>query len=591
MMTLAAVLCCALTLVFTGCKPGDKVSEGGDIKGSWYADVTGKTYSLWNYGPAWQQTTFNADGTGTTSIYYTVDTTMVAYENNAFTYTTNNGTLTMTMSDNRTITTGYTVKDNVLEMNNDKMDLSYAKMTDEMAVKFDEWSKKEGLGKVDAPAKHTVFVYGNAGGDMDDIIEQGFWEKTQQYLTDSSNVRVVCMYKYGKDGIDQYGDHIFTGKYAAPGDVVWFELKSTTDLNKIKEQGFQALGMEEEAQSLKICSPVCLRMFIEFSSLVCPAEQYTFVIWGHGSGFNPKEDFPDKYTSNPSAPRRAPQGVIADEWNAMEALDMYELRDGILSTGAKKMYTIFFHNCLMGNIETLTEIKDYTDYIFTSSHIFSSNGEVLREYVRALIDKGNTEDAATQLFSGLDAVGWPNGYKSFLKSNNGDFKLIRTDKFEPILGAVKRLADRLVATYPTQQAAIDTATTHVYCYLPHSESTYPFYDIADYAQLIAKETNDEEFKTISADLDQALSNAIIQYRDVSWTKQHLEHYTLSVCLVPKAVYTADTKSEEEDPSVVRNFDEGYEQSLFHKKTGWGNWLKTNEQWLVGNPKCGGGGNL
>ena len=35
------------------------------------------------------------------------------------------------------------------------------------------------------------------------------------------------------------------------------------------------------------------------------------------------------------------------------------------------------------------------------------------------------------------------------------------------------------------------------------------------------------------------------------------------------------------------FNVGYEQSTFHKKTGWGKWLGMNDQWLYANPKCGG----
>jgi hypothetical protein len=35
----------------------------------------------------------------------------------------------------------------------------------------------------------------------------------------------------------------------------------------------------------------------------------------------------------------------------------------------------------------------------------------------------------------------------------------------------------------------------------------------------------------------------------------------------------------------------YEQCDFHKITGWGNWLRINEQPLNHNPQCGGGGPL
>ena len=98
---------------------------------------------------------------------------------------------------------------------------------------------------------------------MDNAIETGFWETIQKYLTDHNNVRVICMYKYGKDEPD--AGNPFKGKYAKPGDNVWFELTDKTDLNKIKENGLQAIGMGEEAKQLKICNPNTMRPLIPFT--------------------------------------------------------------------------------------------------------------------------------------------------------------------------------------------------------------------------------------------------------------------------------------------------------------------------------------
>ena len=72
---LAATLICG-TSVFTSCSsdnddnPVPESGANGDLVGKWYSDVSGATYAAWTFGKAWQQTEFNADGTGTTSIYY-----------------------------------------------------------------------------------------------------------------------------------------------------------------------------------------------------------------------------------------------------------------------------------------------------------------------------------------------------------------------------------------------------------------------------------------------------------------------------------------------------------------------------------------
>ena len=349
-MTLAAVLCCAMTMaVLSACTSDndDNPVSGidGRIIGKWCADMTGKTFAKWNYGETWQSTEFKADGTGSTRIYYTANDKAVACEAIDFTYTASaDGKLTMTPKDRDVMTAKWQLTGDELRIDNgDDISLTFKMPTTDMTAKFDKWSKDD-LIPVPQPSKFTVFVYGNAGGTMDIAIELGFWEKAKKFLTDHDNVRVVCFYKYGKD----LPKAPFSGKYANPGDIVWFELTSETDLDKIKEEGFQAMGFGDQAIRLKLCDPDVVKMFIEFSSLVCPAEQYVFSIWGHGTGFSPVTDVPGKYEVGA---RQATRGVIGDEWNDKEQLNMYELRDAIKATGIDRLNTLFFHNCMMGNLE------------------------------------------------------------------------------------------------------------------------------------------------------------------------------------------------------------------------------------------------
>lgn len=561
LMAAAAITLMMTMAVLTACSSDNDdnpvTGVGGGMVGKWCADVSGKTFAKWNYGATWQVTELKADGTGTTDIYYTHDGKAIAREHREFTYTA---------AETAALTEG----------------LQKADAT--MAAKFDTWSQTEDLIPVPQPSKFTVFVYGNAGGTMDIAIEEGFWEQAKAFLTDHDNVRVVCFYKYGKD----LPKAPFSGKYANPGDIVWFELTSETDLDKIKDEGFQAMGFGDQAIALKLCDPDALKMFIEFSSLVCPAEQYVFSIWGHGSGFSPMTDVPGKYAVSA---RQATRGVIGDEWNEHEQLNMYELRDAIKASGIDHLNTLFFHNCMMGNLETLTTVKDCADYICCSSHILRSNGEVLTEFVRGLVDKGNAEDAMAQMFERNTPI-WQNGYLEDGGIANGDYKMYRTDKFDGILDAAKHLADRLIALYPTQKEAIDRATSKVYRFVPMEGMEFqdPFFDIADYAHLLAQETGDAQMKTIADEMDNAFKEAFVHYRDVSWCKEHLDHYTLSVCLAHQLYYTYDFKSAN-STMFPNNFDEGYEQCDFHKHTGWGNWLRMNEQSLGHNPQCGGGGAL
>ena len=607
---LAATLICG-TSVFNSCSsdnddnPVPESGASGELVGQWYSDVSGATHAAWTYGKAWQQTELKADGTGVTNIYYLDGDVAMAREHYSFTYTAKEGVLTMDIAERNTKTTArYTMSDGKLTLTEGDGQMAMQKMDDVKAKDFDAWSRKDNLVNVPQPARYTVFVYGNAGGTMDKIIEYGFWEKIQPLLTDHNNVRVVCFYKYGKDLPPK---RRFTGKYAEPGDIVWFDLNDTTKLENIRNGGLQAYGYEKEAKAMKLCDPKTVSAFIQISSLVCPAEQYVFSIWGHGNGLNPMNDVPGKYEDPAAAP--ATRGVIADEWNEHEELDMYELSTAIRSAGLSRLNTIFFHNCLMGNMETLTELRGLSDYIVASAHLLVSEGELLTEYVRGLLEKGNTEDAIAQMFERVHPK-WEQSYHGFNDEdagskteywNNGDYKLIRTAKLDAIISATKRLADRLLALYPTQKDAIDKATKEVYrfhTYIDNKQfpdkskgNSYmtPFFDLADYAHLLTKETGDAEMTAISASLDKAFSEAFVHYADVSTNEQHLDHYTLSVCLTDNIIYTANFISFH--PNALCNFDQGYEQTTFHKLTGWGNWLRTNQQLLWGNPTSDGGGPL
>lgn len=594
-MTFVSVLCCTMAMtMFVACSEDDNsggVVPGVDsrIVGNWCSKVTGMTYAKWNYGDAWQNTEFKADGTGSTRIYYTVGNDAVGCEKIDFTYTASStGDLVMTPKDREQMKAKWQLVGDELRLGDgESISLKFEKTPSAMANKFDTWSKDEEMYEVPKPAKYTVFVYGNAGGTMDNVIEFGFWERVKQYLTDHDNVRVVCLYKYGKDEVK--GDvHSFTGKYAEPGDIVWFELTDKTDLNKIREDGMQAIGMGEEAKKLKICDPNTLRMFLEFSSLACPADDYVFAIWGHGSGFDPMSDVPGKYQVLQS------RGVMTDEWVNDEWMDMYEIYDALQAAGIERLNTLLFHNCFMGNIESLTQARTFADYILASGHMLSSDGILLTEFVRGLVETGNAESAGGLMFE-RSTPSWQNGYMEDAEPGefpNGDYKMIRTDKFDDIISAVKDLSDRIIALYPTQKDAIDRASGKVYRYYKYSyPHVYPFFDIADYAHKLAQETGDLQLASISNAIDDAFEEAFVHYRDVNNSNQHLNHYTLSVCLLDKNYYNFDYKTANPGMNILSNFNEGYEKCDFHKLTGWGNWLKINEKILTTNPQNGSGGQL
>jgi hypothetical protein len=244
----------------------------------------------------------------------------------------------------------------------------------------------------------------------------------------------------------------------------------------------------------------------------------------------------------------------------------------------------------MGNMESLTELRDVAEYIACSAHPLSTGYIVLPAFIRGLIEKDNVEDAFAYMLGDITPE-WQKSYKfeEYLYFN-GDFKLLRTSELDGIIDVTRRLADRLVALYPTQKEAIDLATKQVYRFYTDGDNPekcyiYPFFDLQDYADKLAANTGDAELTAIAADLRTAFGKAILQYADVNWSVQHLDHYSLSVSLYHQDDYNYDFIGA--GNAVKSNIGEGYEQCTFHKLTGWGNFLRINTGLPWGNPTCGG----
>ena len=571
----------------------------GSIIGRWYGEVTGTTFALWNYGRVWQETEFKADGTGTATVYYLMGNAVpVACERYGITYQIgDDGRLTYSGNDRPYQLSAMLRADGRLDATINDKQVELRQVDQAMDANFSEWRGEE-LIDVPAPARYTVLVYGNAGADMDYIIEEGFWERLQPSLTDKSNVRVVNMYKYGKV-TEKTDANIKLPKYGEEGNIVWFELDSQTDLTEINDGGMASVFSAEASQNTKICTPANIRMFMEFSSLECPAEQYVFVIWGHGSGLNPMADIPGKYDE--IEPYAATRGVIGDEWVGGEQLDMYELVAGVKATGLDRLNTIFFHNCLMGNIETLSELRGVADLIVASAHILCSDGNILAEYIRGLQQTKTSEEAFHHMMTEArsswekeietESIAEYNPLSPLGGMSNGDLKMLRADGLDAVIDASKRLATRLQALYPTQREAIDRATNQVYRYMAYGIPVVDsliatFFDLSDYARKLAQNTGDAEMNAISQALDKAFDDAFVEYADVNFNEHRLPHYTLSVCLTSNKAYTStnavQSLSRYRIP-LLCNYYEGYEQTTFHKLTGWGNWLRLNEQQPEGNP--------
>ena len=408
-------------------------------------------------------------------------------------------------------------------------------------------------------ADYTLFVYGHAGGRMDWIIEN-VYEKIKPMLTDKKKLRVLFFYKYGHKN----QDYAFSGKYGNEDEVLRFELTSETDLTKLRTD-----ACFEEKSQFQLYDQQNLTDQLDWVAKTAPAKNYIIMLYGHGAGFSAKDD----YLKEPITTKRA---VLYDEGFNGRGMNMYEFKEGIEASAIKHPQMIYFHNCLMGNLESLTTLRYVTDYFVGSQHVLSSTGHIVIEFVKDLLQTTDIEAATKQMFSNLGP--WKEGYTESFGSINGDLFFMKARAIDEVNEQIDELSYRLGELYPTQREAIDRATCRVYQPYPSK----PLFDAADYADCLARETGDTQLQTISKDLRAAFDKAFISRAQVNNLPGSLNAYTLSVTIVDKATYNMELT---DDTGWTFLFADSYKINDFHVSTYWGDWLAKNEQKPTGNP-CG-----
>jgi len=414
--------------------------------------------------------------------------------------------------------------------------------------------------------EYTIFLYGNAGGAMDNCVEN-CWEAIKPVLKDRS-VRFVSCYKYGKPGEN------FAGKYGQPGMLTLFELTCATDLAKAVDDD------SEEWPDFDMYDPAWLSAFINLGKELFPAKHYAFILYGHGGGFDATSDY-EEPTDAKNGIRRA---VIYDEWykgtGSKRALSNKEFAQGIKDSDLRKMDCIFMHNCFMGNLESLTEVVGTTDYIITSAHPLAAQTDNILAFVKAIAhnQRADMPTILTRMMKYTDPH-WYTVYEDKNVSVNGDLEALRLNEIPQMNKNIKRLSDRILALYPTRQASIDQATDNVYRY---AKGRY-FFDTEDYARLLAQNTKDTELEAIYRDIKAGFRDMMISRLEAHGNPNApFDHLSLSIYLMDKDTYN-DVQVDPKDTLLQTIRRDAYEQTTFHQTTGWGNWLNTNTQVPTNNP--------
>ena len=417
-------------------------------------------------------------------------------------------------------------------------------------------------------ARYTVVIYGTAEGQMDSVIEDAY-KKVQPLLKDSS-VRILVSYKYGVEYNDEDEEEPrhFTGKFAKPGQLVTFELTKDLDLETIKENAKMA------GDSVMMSDKGLLSSVLDYAADSLPAQNYILLFYGHGGGFDYDNDYPKnkRGKSALAKSRDMVSAILYDEASTdyeigyQNGLNMYEIKQEVENSSIKHLKGIFFHDCLMGNMEFLSEIYTLTDFIIASEHELAADEMLIVDFIKELTKEKNGFQKAVESFLDNTRPHWKIEYKEE-GSRNGDLMLLKASEIESFFPIFKKIAKRLTTLYKDESMVpyINGATNNAYVV----DQDLFFYDALDFANQLAEITEDSVFVASAKELKKAFDKLILKKIEVHYDKeQKLDSFSLSVSMLFSDAYN--------DESVWGYANkEAYEYTKFHKETGWGKWLNLN----------------
>ena len=423
-------------------------------------------------------------------------------------------------------------------------------------------------------AEYTVIYFvSNGSGEDHDFDDQ--IADVQPLLAGNNLVRFYCFNKYGRASEE------FSGRYGDSGMALEFELTPNTNLDSLRYTS--VVG----DSTLVLWEPAVLSGVLDRVVENAPAKQYVLVIEAHGLGFAPDLDYPKdgplwntwkprEWKSSPQASLSKPKmkGLLRDNYNGGADMNMYDLSKAISRSKLGHLPLLMFNVCMMGDLESVTEIKEQVDYLIASPFEVSESPAPVTELVRALQEKNGLETQVEQMFRQM-RPGWIREYKEEGNGWTANMALYNLSQLDLVIDQMKRLGNRLCEIYPKQKEAIDSAADKVYKY----KDTEPHFDSQDYARLLAEATGDSELKDIYAKIVAAYKKVILLETQYVENYPSLPSFSLGFSLFDKDNFVnAPTRGE-------WNYADCYEICTFHKLTNWGRWLRMNEKTPTDNP-CG-----
>lgn len=374
--------------------------------------------------------------------------------------------------------------------------------------------------------EYTLMLYGCGGGDLDDYLLLNLEEAMLTGANDK--VKMTAQIK-------------FSAKHQNNPDM-----KGTRRFILQDEDGDGEYDQAETFEaSLPLYDPENLADFIRWSKQQFPAKNYILILWNHGNGWDPTTDSPKT------------RGILADDNLGSAWMSLDELVEGVKKSNTH-LKMLYYDACLMGMLENLCGLSEVADYALGAAHVTPGLGGDYASLIGNLRMGANLEAAMKQYCHEVMAH-W-NIY-------GGAFDISLTDlsRLGPVTTALRKITDELVASYAVCAKKYDEAT----CYCYRLDSYYPCFDIMDYVQTLAVNSENARLINLSSELQRATDAAIV----CNETSYELSKQKISwgITLLNDAAWESDYS------------DSSYESLAFDKAVGWSRWLKTNKQKPTGNP--------
>lgn len=397
---------------------------------------------------------------------------------------------------------------------------------------------------------YTIIYYAVGGATLDKAIEESIAAMAKGGLPE--NVALSGCIKWTKG----YASELSNGE----GNVYRFRLDGKQSTIELEQIGDNNYPMHE---------PENIADFIRWSKEVAPADNYILVLAGHGNGWHPQVNL----TNNQEYTRGTLRDTDLDRYTSLE-----ELSQGIANSQTH-FRMIHMVSCLMNNVEYITSLAPYCDYILGSSHISVMLCSELRFLKMALkeIDNNSTESFVEAMQNYFDYIEADIEGKNDLEAETLDFALTDTREVEALNRGIAQLASHLNEIYDEGNeggiATLEEAIAQSYYFIsahiaPEDMATTEYlrmaftYDLVDIAHRAAAAINDDQLKEIASTIKtQAESTRILHY---SKSLNDIDDVYYGITLTNSTLWAERGYSEA-----------GYEETPFDKATGWSRFLKRN----------------